>query len=185
MADRATFTDQAMQYMPQLYAAAVRMTRNAADAEDLVQETYLKAYRSFATFEDGSNLRAWLYRILTNTFINRYRAKQRRPDETDLDRIDAVGQPVERELPVLRRDRRRRHAARRGLAQVDDGAGDRAGFVLARHRAAHDATQTRGDDRLCDREGGAKNEGHGPRQREHGGNPGYVRVEHAADLTSP
>jgi len=88
MADRATFTDQAMQYMPQLYAAAVRMTRNPADAEDLVQETYLKAYRSFATFEEGSNLRAWLYRILTNTFINRYRAKQRRPDETELDDVE-------------------------------------------------------------------------------------------------
>ena len=88
MADRSTFADQAMQYMPQLYAAAVRMTRNSADAEDLVQETYLKAYRSFHTFEHGSNLRAWLYRILTNTFINKYRAKQRRPDETDLDNIE-------------------------------------------------------------------------------------------------
>ncbi len=88
MADRSTFSDNAMQYMPQLYAAAMRMTRNQADAEDLVQETYLKAYRSFATFEEGSNLRAWLYRILTNTFINRYRAKQRRPEETDLDDIE-------------------------------------------------------------------------------------------------
>lgn len=77
-----------MQYMPQLYAAAMRMTRNQADAEDLVQETYLKAYRSYATFEEGSNLRAWLYRILTNTFINKYRAKQRRPEETDLDDIE-------------------------------------------------------------------------------------------------
>ncbi len=88
MADRSTFTEQAMQFMPQLYATAVRMTRNPSDAEDLVQETYLKAYRSFHTFEDGSNLRAWLYRILTNTFINKYRAKQRRPDETDLDDIE-------------------------------------------------------------------------------------------------
>ena len=88
MAERSAFTEQAMQYAPQLYAAAVRMTRNPADAEDLVQETYLKAYRSFHTFEDGSNLRAWLYRILTNTFINSYRAKQRRPDETDLDDIE-------------------------------------------------------------------------------------------------
>jgi RNA polymerase sigma-70 factor (ECF subfamily) len=79
MAERSAFPEQAMQYAPQLYAAALRMTRNAADAEDLVQETFLKAYRSFHTFEDGSNLRAWLYRILTNTFINSYRAKQRRP----------------------------------------------------------------------------------------------------------
>ncbi len=84
MADRATFQQQAMQYMPQLFAAARRMTRNSADAEDLVQETYLKAYRGFGSFEEGSNLRAWLYRILTNTFINIYRSKQRRPDESDL-----------------------------------------------------------------------------------------------------
>ena len=61
------------------------MTRNTADAEDLVQETYLRGYRSFGTFEEGTNLRAWLYRILTNTYINSYRAKQRRPEETDLD----------------------------------------------------------------------------------------------------
>lgn len=88
MADRATFTSEAMQYAPQLYSAALRMTRNSADAEDLVQETFLKAYRSFATFEAGSNLRAWLYRILTNTFINSYRAKQRRPEETELDDIE-------------------------------------------------------------------------------------------------
>jgi RNA polymerase sigma-70 factor, ECF subfamily len=84
MADRDAFVAQAMEFAPQLYTAAVRMTRNSADAEDLVQETYLKAYRSFGTFEEGSNLRAWLYRILTNTFINTYRAKQRRPQESDL-----------------------------------------------------------------------------------------------------
>jgi RNA polymerase sigma-70 factor (ECF subfamily) len=84
MADQATFADQAMEYAPQLFSAALRMTRNRADAEDLVQETYLKGYRSFHTFAEGTNLRAWLFRILTNTYINRYRAKQRRPDETDL-----------------------------------------------------------------------------------------------------
>jgi RNA polymerase sigma-70 factor (ECF subfamily) len=84
MADRAGFQEQAMQYAPQLYSAALRMTRKPADAEDLVQETFLKAYRSFATFEEGSNLRAWLYRILTNTYINMYRARQRRPQESDL-----------------------------------------------------------------------------------------------------
>ena len=76
MADQATFADQAMEHMPSLYAAAMRMTRNRADAEDLVQETYLKAYRAFGGFEEGTNLRAWLYRILTNTFINIYRAKK-------------------------------------------------------------------------------------------------------------
>ena len=77
-----------MQYAPQLYSAALRMTRNGADAEDLVQETYLKAYRSFEGFESGTNLRAWLFRILTNTFINTYRAKQRRPVDTDLDDVE-------------------------------------------------------------------------------------------------
>jgi RNA polymerase sigma-70 factor (ECF subfamily) len=84
MAERAEFQQQAMQYAPQLYSAAMRMTRNSADAEDLVQETYLRAYRSFHTFEDGTNLRAWLFRILTNTYINSYRSKQRRVQETDL-----------------------------------------------------------------------------------------------------
>lgn len=84
MADQSTFADQAMEYAPQLYSAALRMTRNQADAEDLVQETYLRGYRSFHTFEQGTNLRAWLFRILTNAYINKYRAKQRRPTETDL-----------------------------------------------------------------------------------------------------
>jgi RNA polymerase sigma-70 factor (ECF subfamily) len=88
MADRAHFAEEALPLAPQLYSAALRMTRNTADAEDLVQETYLKGYRSFATFEEGTNLRAWLFRILTNTFINSYRAKQRRPEETDLDSIE-------------------------------------------------------------------------------------------------
>ena len=74
-----------MPFMDQLYAAAVRMTRNPADAEDLVQETYLRAYRGFGSFQEGTNLKAWLYRILTNTFINSYRSKKRRPDETELD----------------------------------------------------------------------------------------------------
>jgi RNA polymerase sigma-70 factor (ECF subfamily) len=88
MADKATFADQAMQYMGPLYTAALRMTRNPADAEDLVQETYLKAYRAFGSFQEGTNLRAWLYRILTNTYINSYRAKQRRPEERDLDEVE-------------------------------------------------------------------------------------------------
>jgi RNA polymerase sigma-70 factor (ECF subfamily) len=88
MADQATFSAQAMEYMPSLYSAALRMTRHAADAEDLVQETYLRAYRGFGSFEQGTNLKAWLYRILTNTFINRYRAAKRRPDETDLEEVE-------------------------------------------------------------------------------------------------
>lgn len=88
MADRSQFTEQAMEYMPALYTAALRMTRNAADAEDLVQETFLKAYRSFESFEDGTNLKAWLYRILTNTFINSYRASKRRPEKADVEDIE-------------------------------------------------------------------------------------------------
>jgi RNA polymerase sigma-70 factor (ECF subfamily) len=88
MADQATFADQAMPLMSSLYSAALRMTRNPSDAEDLVQETYLKAYRAFASYQEGTNLKAWLYRILTNTFINTYRAKKRRPEETELDEVE-------------------------------------------------------------------------------------------------
>jgi RNA polymerase sigma-70 factor (ECF subfamily) len=88
MADQATFTDVAMEFMPGLYSAALRMTRNRADAEDLVQETYLKAYRSYASFTEGTNLRAWLYRILTNTYINNYRAAQRRPEVADVEDVE-------------------------------------------------------------------------------------------------
>jgi RNA polymerase sigma-70 factor, ECF subfamily len=88
MADQAQFSDLAMEYMPALYTAALRMTRKPADAEDLVQETYLKAYRAFASFELGTNLKAWLYRILTNTYINTYRAKQRRPDIADVEDVE-------------------------------------------------------------------------------------------------
>jgi RNA polymerase sigma-70 factor (ECF subfamily) len=65
--------------MDQLYAAALRYTRNPEDARDLVQDTYMKAFTSFHQFEDGTNLRAWLYRVLTTTFINSYRKKQRQP----------------------------------------------------------------------------------------------------------
>ena len=88
MADKTKFSEQAMQYMDALYTAALRLTHNSADAEDLVQETYLKAYRAYGGFEEGTNLRAWLYRILTNTFINNYRSKKRRPDETDIEEVE-------------------------------------------------------------------------------------------------
>jgi RNA polymerase sigma-70 factor, ECF subfamily len=88
MADQASFAEQAMPYMSALYAAALRMTRNPADAEDLLQETYLRAYRGFEGFREGTNLKAWLYRILTNTFINTYRAKKRRPDQVELDDVE-------------------------------------------------------------------------------------------------
>src|SRR5436853_3938867 len=88
MADQATFAELATPFMSALYAAALRMTRNPSDAEDLVQETYLRAYRGFGGFREGTNLKAWLYRILTNTFINQYRAKKRRPDQVDLDDVE-------------------------------------------------------------------------------------------------
>ena len=79
-----------MPYMDQLYGAARRMTRNAADAEDLVQETYLRAYKGYDRFTGGTNLRAWLFRILTNLFINEYRRRKRRPTETDLGDTDSL-----------------------------------------------------------------------------------------------
>ena len=88
MADNTQFTTEAMQYAQSLYSTALRMTRNQSDAEDLVQETYLKAFRSYGSFEAGTNLKAWLFRILTNTFINTYRAKQRRPQESDLGSVE-------------------------------------------------------------------------------------------------
>ncbi|MGB8859589.1 MAG: sigma-70 family RNA polymerase sigma factor [Ilumatobacteraceae bacterium] len=88
MAEQSDFAQQAMQFAPQLYSAALRMTRSKSDAEDLVQETYLRAYRGYSSFSDGTNLRAWLFRILTNTFINSYRSKQRRVQETELDDVE-------------------------------------------------------------------------------------------------
>jgi RNA polymerase sigma-70 factor (ECF subfamily) len=88
MADQATFTEQVEPFMDALYGAALRMTRNPADAEDLLQETFLRAFRGFPNFNEGTNLRAWLYRILTNTYINSYRARQRRPEQTELDEVE-------------------------------------------------------------------------------------------------
>lgn len=83
----ARFERDAMPLVDQLYGAALRMTRNAQDAEDLVQETYLKAYSAFKTFKQGTNLKAWLYRILTNTYINGYRKRQRQPQQQPTDEI--------------------------------------------------------------------------------------------------
>ena len=81
------FERDAMPMLDQLYSAALRMTRNPADAEDLVQETYLKAYAAFASFSAGTNLKAWLYRILTNTYINGYRKRQRQPLQSPTEEI--------------------------------------------------------------------------------------------------
>ncbi len=83
----ARFERDALPLVDQLYGAALRMTRNPSDAEDLVQETYIKAYTAFKSFREGTNLKAWLYRILTNTYINSYRKKQRQPAQYPTDEI--------------------------------------------------------------------------------------------------
>ena len=88
MADPARFEDDVTPLLPQLYSAALRLTRNPADAEDLVQETLLRAFRGYGGFKAGTNLRAWLYRILTNTFINRYRQQARQPAEVELGELE-------------------------------------------------------------------------------------------------
>ncbi len=85
---RRDFEEQAIPFMDQLYAAAMRMTRNPADAADLVQETFVKAYGAWSSFTQGTNLKAWLYRILTNTYINIYRKRQREPFQGTIDDLE-------------------------------------------------------------------------------------------------
>ncbi|MBK9476576.1 MAG: sigma-70 family RNA polymerase sigma factor [Tetrasphaera sp.] len=85
---QARFERDALPLLDQLYAAAMRMTRNPADAEDVVQETYAKAFAAFHQFQEGTNLKAWMYRILTNTYINTYRKKQREPQQSDSSDIE-------------------------------------------------------------------------------------------------
>src|SRR5947207_5181052 len=80
---RERFERDVLPRLPSLYGAAMRMTRNPTDAEDLVQDTYLRAFRGFAGFQEGTNLKAWLYRILTNSFINTYRKRQREPQTVE------------------------------------------------------------------------------------------------------
>ncbi|MBT2208440.1 MULTISPECIES: sigma-70 family RNA polymerase sigma factor [Actinomadura] len=82
------FQRDVLPFLDQLYSAALRMTRNPADAEDLVQETFAKAFASFHQFKEGTNLKAWLYRILTNTFINSYRKRQRQPQQAATEEIE-------------------------------------------------------------------------------------------------
>jgi RNA polymerase sigma-70 factor (ECF subfamily) len=98
--------------LPSLYPAALRMTRNPSDAEDLVQEAYLRAYRGFSGFREGTNLKAWMYRILTNTFINSYRKRQREPvtvQDDDIedwflyDKLGSAGAEASAESEVLER----------------------------------------------------------------------------------
>ena len=90
MSAQEQFTADAMQYAPQLFSTALRMTRNRSDAEDLVQETYVKGWRSFRTFQEGTNLRAWLFRIMTNTYINKYNAAKRKGTEVELDDVEEL-----------------------------------------------------------------------------------------------
>jgi RNA polymerase sigma-70 factor, ECF subfamily len=85
---RSLFEEQALPFIDQLYGAAMRMTRNPADAQDLVQETVVKAFGAFRSFQQGTNLKAWLYRILTNTYINTYRKKQRDPYKSSTDDLE-------------------------------------------------------------------------------------------------
>ena len=87
-ADKARFTRDTLPLLDSLYASALRMTRNPADAEDLVQETMLRAYRSFDRFEEGTNLKAWMFRIMTNAYINTYRKKQREPKKVSSEEIE-------------------------------------------------------------------------------------------------
>jgi len=110
---RERFERDVIPLLPSLYGAAMRMTRNPSDAEDLIQETYLRAFRGFAGFQEGTNLKAWLYRILTNSFINTYRKKQREPQTVDgpddidewylFDRLGAESVEVSAESEVLDR----------------------------------------------------------------------------------
>ncbi|MGV8852079.1 MAG: sigma-70 family RNA polymerase sigma factor [Rhodoglobus sp.] len=85
---RRQFEEQALPYMDQLFGAAMRMTRNPSDAADLVQETFVKAFQAFGQFQQGTNLKAWLYRIQTNTFINIYRKNQRSPYQGTIDELE-------------------------------------------------------------------------------------------------
>ena len=125
---RERFERDVLPLLPHLYSAALRLTRNPADAEDLVQETYLRAYRGFSGFEEGTNLRAWMYRILTNTFINSYRKKQRQPvtvqdDEIEdwflYDRLGASGVEASAETEVL--DRLPDEEVQRALEALPEG----------------------------------------------------------------
>ncbi len=109
---RERFERDVLPMLPSLYPAALRMTRNPSDAEDLVQEAYLRAYRGFSGFREGTNLKAWMYRILTNTFINSYRKRQREPvtvQDDDIedwflyDKLGSAGAEASAESEVLER----------------------------------------------------------------------------------
>jgi len=94
---RRNFAALAFPHMDALYGTALRMTRHPFDAEDLMQEVYLRAYRFFDRFEDGTNFKAWIFKILTNTFINRYRQKARAPQQTNFDKVEFFYTAAEKE----------------------------------------------------------------------------------------
>ena len=91
---RQEFEEVALPQLDALYNLALKLTRNPRDSEDLVQETFLRAYRFFDSYKPGTHIKAWLFRILRNTFINRYRAAKIRPDEVDFSKIEAVYERV-------------------------------------------------------------------------------------------
>lgn len=126
----ARFEHDAMPYLDQLYGAALRMTRNAADAEDVVQEAYAKAFASFRQFTPGTNLKAWLYRILTNTYINSYRKQQRRPQISNGEDIEdwQIAQAAGHDSVGLK------SAETEALEQMPDGAVSDALAVLSPER---------------------------------------------------
>lgn len=101
---RSRFERDALQYVDQLYSAALRMARHPSDAEDLVQEAYAKAYASFHQYKPGTNLKAWLYRILTNTYINLYRKRQREPKRSGTEQVEdwQLSQAIDHHDPGLR-----------------------------------------------------------------------------------
>jgi RNA polymerase sigma-70 factor (ECF subfamily) len=91
---KAEFEETALEYLTPLFNLALNLTRNRKDAEDLVQETYLRAYRFFGSYQPGTQIKAWLFRILRNTFINRYRAQKVRPDEVDFSKVELAYERV-------------------------------------------------------------------------------------------
>ncbi|MDZ7292649.1 MAG: sigma-70 family RNA polymerase sigma factor [candidate division KSB1 bacterium] len=94
---RKQFEALAFPHMDALYSTALRMTRNQLDAEDLVQDAFLRAYRFFDKFQEGTNFKAWIFKILTNTFINQYRKKVRKPQQTDFEKVDFFYSEAEQE----------------------------------------------------------------------------------------
>ena len=155
----ARFERDAIPLLDQLYGGALRMTRNPADAEDLLQETMVKAYAGFRSFKEGTNLKAWLYRILTNTYINSYRKKQRQPAQYPTDEITdwqlaATAEHSSTGLALRRGGGARGvagHRNQRGAAGITRRVSDggllrrRGGFPVQGDRRDHGYTDRDGD----------------------------------------